>query len=637
MIPPVIRGSSPAGGSPPYTYKWEKSYDKDFLVPILLVNDSDPLNYTPKTNESSASNDTVWFRRTITDSGSNTDVSSPVYFVIQQAVRNNIIVGSPDTLCFSSDPPLLQQGVPDLVVPSLKSLVFNWQLSKNSGSTWGGSLSSSNSYDPPPGLVADTWYRRTVSSGRCIDSSSVTKITVLPSINNNVTGSAGVCFNSPPVTLDGDPAAYGTNKYSFAWQDSSTITGWKNITAGGTNEDYMAPALVSARYRRIVFLGSSNQCKDTSKVLNVNVNPLPTSMILRTADTSICDGQDVRLKLRFTGGSPWNLVYNENLTGKPELRIYDSDTTILLRPLAVTGSASSLFKYSLKSVSDVNGCTSAPLTDTLRATVYRMPVAFAGQDAAVCGKVIKLQAGSDTGIGNWTLPAGAVVSAPDDPTATVTIDETFEGGSVTHKFIWDMTNWQCHSKDTVIVRFDKEVGPVSAGRDAAVYSFDNIVTLSATQLNVWETGKWSVITGTGELDDSEKNSTVVTDLSIGDNSFLWTVTNGICSNDDQLDLLVHEEFIPEGFSPNSDSFNNNFIISGLDLTHQTADLSIMNISGNQVFSSTNRDGKTWVDWDGSNSKGTTLPEGTYYYVLKVTSKLSGLVFKRSGFVLLKRF
>jgi flagellar hook assembly protein FlgD len=56
-----------------------------------------------------------------------------------------------------------------------------------------------------------------------------------------------------------------------------------------------------------------------------------------------------------------------------------------------------------------------------------------------------------------------------------------------------------------------------------------------------------------------------------------------------------------------------------------------------VFSASNRNGNEWEIWDGKNSKGHDLPEGTYYYLLKITSKRNSQVFKKSGFVILKRY
>ncbi len=86
---------------------------------------------------------------------------------------------------------------------------------------------------------------------------------------------------------------------------------------------------------------------------------------------------------------------------------------------------------------------------------------------------------------------------------------------------------------------------------------------------------------------------------------------------DIVEVFVNDIFIPEGFSPNNDpeGYNNTFEIKGLDLENQIAELKIVNSAGTEVFSSTNRNGNEWKVWDGKNSKGKDLPEGTYYYLL----------------------
>ena len=53
MIPPKILGTTPMGGSGPYAYLWEKSYDQVAWTP--LSNDADPVNYTPAVTESANS------------------------------------------------------------------------------------------------------------------------------------------------------------------------------------------------------------------------------------------------------------------------------------------------------------------------------------------------------------------------------------------------------------------------------------------------------------------------------------------------------------------------------------------------------------------------------------------------------
>ena len=157
-----------------------------------------------------------------------------------------------------------------------------------------------------------------------------------------------------------------------------------------------------------------------------------------------------------------------------------------------------------------------------------------------------------------------------------------------------------------------------------------------------ETGTWSVLNnGTGSIDDFSSYKTTIRNLSEGNNSFLWTVSNGPCNLKDSVKINLLKDFIPEGFSPNSDAWNNSFVIEGLNLTDQYVDLSIVNGAGTEVFSTSNHNGQTfndsWTDWNGKNLSGLDLPEGTYYYLLKITSIADNQVFKRSGFIIIKRY
>jgi len=97
------------------------------------------------------------------------------------------------------------------------------------------------------------------------------------------------------------------------------------------------------------------------------------------------------------------------------------------------------------------------------------------------------------------------------------------------------------------------------------------------------------------------------------------------------------DFIPQGFSPNGDSYNNEFRIEGLHLSeNQIGELTVLNGAGTVVYSTTNRDGQEWVDWDGKNNKGIELPDGTYYYLFKLITQ-DNKVIKKSGFIELKRY
>ncbi len=153
------------------------------------------------------------------------------------------------------------------------------------------------------------------------------------------------------------------------------------------------------------------------------------------------------------------------------------------------------------------------------------------------------------------------------------------------------------------------------------------------------TGKWTLLEGSGSFENDTENDTRVNGLEKGMNKFLWTVTKGACKLEDMVVVNISDIVIPEGFSPNNDpgGYNNTFVIKGLDLPNQVAELVIINGAGAEVFSTSNRNGNEWHDWDGTNSKGTDMAEGTYYYLLKITSKGNGQVFKKSGFIVLKRY
>ncbi|NLN29647.1 MAG: hypothetical protein GX158_00170, partial [Bacteroidales bacterium] len=94
--------------------------------------------------------------------------------------------------------------------------------------------------------------------------------------------------------------------------------------------------------------------------------------------------------------------------------------------------------------------------------------------------------------------------------------------------------------------------------------------------------------------------------------------------------------IPGGISPNGDNINDSLVINGLDLVNQTAELIIINGAGTQVFTTSNINGQRWRNWDGRNSNGAELPEGTYYYMLRVISPRAGNVVSKSGFIILRR-
>jgi gliding motility-associated-like protein len=169
-------------------------------------------------------------------------------------------------------------------------------------------------------------------------------------------------------------------------------------------------------------------------------------------------------------------------------------------------------------------------------------------------------------------------------------------------------------------------------------SFDNAIQLHADPIQSYETGKWSITEGSGVFDDDEATEPWVTGALLGTNTYKWTVENGDCVEEDLVTYMISDPVIPELISPNSDTFNDDLTISGINFDTQKVELTILNGAGSLVFSTSNANGNAdWKNWDGTNSKGEDLSEGTYYYLLKVSSgKVEGLVSRKSGFIILKR-
>jgi hypothetical protein len=294
------------------------------------------------------------------------------------------------------------------------------------------------------------------------------------------------------------------------------------------------------------------------------------------------------------------------------------------------------FNYSFASLNDGNGCVATSLTGTRKADVYHTPVADAGPDVEVCGPVCQLAAVPTFGTGAWSFPSQVLSGNASNPTTLVKIDSSFTTANVSYWFLWKETNWLCTSKDSVKIIFDNRIDTINAGPGGDIMTFDNIAKVDAYPLLSFESGLWSVVEGTGDFENNTASSTYVRNISIGNNIYKWSVANGACHLEDTLLFTVAHPVIPEGISPDGNGLNDAMKITGLDLTIQEADLKILNGAGTLVFTTSSRNGNVWKDWTGEDSKGALLPEGTYYYLLNVTSIKTGHVAKVSGFVILKR-
>jgi gliding motility-associated-like protein len=166
----------------------------------------------------------------------------------------------------------------------------------------------------------------------------------------------------------------------------------------------------------------------------------------------------------------------------------------------------------------------------------------------------------------------------------------------------------------------------NAGPDQVI-AYPSGTTMNAELAHSFETGLWTLISGTCDFFDATYPKTSVSGLSKGKNVLLWTVTNGVCSvSSDSVLINVRDLVVPTLITPNMDGKNDYFILKGSDGDGKK-ELVIFDRRGVQVYENANYDNS----WNGVDYKGNPLPDDTYFYVLKIGKGTSV-----SGYIVVRR-
>src|SRR5450432_4719571 len=209
-------------------------------------------------------------------------------------------IGSDQTICNNTTPVPLTGSLPG---GGIGVYSYQWQVSTTSAIAGFASIAGGTAQGYAPAvLVANRWYRRIVTSGVFLDTTSAVTITVTPIItaaSNVITGTQTICFNTIPATLTGPTATGGNGTYVYQWQSSPDNLTFTDI-GGAAAANYTAPALTATTwFRRNV---SSGGCLNTSASIKVTVTPVITVGSNTIAvDQSICNGQT---PIPLTGSTP---------------------------------------------------------------------------------------------------------------------------------------------------------------------------------------------------------------------------------------------------------------------------------------------------------------------------------------------
>lgn len=411
----------------------------------------------------------------------------------------------------------------------------------------------------------------------------------------------------------------GDGSYIYQWEESDDNVTWSLAPGTNSNQNYQPGDLTTLKfYRRVIFSGSSNCCSDTSGVVTIGIDPLPTGAVSNVIDT-ICKGNDVDLTFNLTGTLPWDITYSDGAASFDVNNISNSAYNF-----TVTPDDNSI--YTLSAVTDANGCVATDLTGSANVTVYEVPVADAGADNEICGLDYTLNAVPSVGSGLWTYPGVPVASINNDTQAQSQVSLSDYG---TYTFTWTETNWNCIDSNDVEVVFWEPPTKANAGEDQLLASYAKETLLEGNQPLVGS-GMWLRKDSESEsiINDPLNPSTKVSNLIAGEYQFIWKITNGTCPEEtDIVKITINKMFIPSGFSPNGDGINDFFEIKGInDISNE---LIILNSGGNEVYRQKNYQN----DWFGTYKTGEELPDGTYYFIFYIYD--SDKPKEQSGFVVIK--
>ncbi len=263
---------------------------------------------------------------------------------------------------------------------------------------------------------------------------------------------------------------------------------------------------------------------------------------------------------------------------------------------------------------EVNGTCSDDSTITVN--FYEPPVADAGQDVSLCsGEESKLNASGGI-FYSWNPATGLSDPGISNPIASPIATTTY--------FVTVTDNNGCENFDELTVVVHKQ--PIAnAGPDQELdYIFE---TTMEAELSSLESGEWSVVSGSGKFGNKNSPVSMVTGLSLGENIFIWKVTNEVCPEAaDEVKITVSDFLVPSVITPNGDNKNDYFVVRGIG-NFDSSELIVFNRWGAEIYKNENYKN----DWDGRDHNGNELPDDTYFFILNIKN-----VRVIKGYVVIKR-
>jgi len=290
--PLSLSGTTPVGGTEPFTWLWLVSQDS---VNWTLIPGATTSVYSPL-----AQSHVLGYRRLV-DAGVCPPDTSPAVFIYPERIIGLNQLSSDQSICSGSIPNILSGTQPS---GGNQQYLFQWEISPDvlswqliPGATFPDYL--------PPALTQSNYYRRIVEAGLCPDDTSafVHIIVEVPLGQNIISSDQTLCEGISGNPLSGSVPTGGSGIYQYQWESSGDNNTWQNITdATSTNYNLVAsPGQVY--YRRIV---KSGACPDlASNSVLISAQPAIVNNNLGSSQTLCSTGSPGQLSgvIPLSGGT----------------------------------------------------------------------------------------------------------------------------------------------------------------------------------------------------------------------------------------------------------------------------------------------------------------------------------------------
>ncbi|MBL0330201.1 MAG: DUF2341 domain-containing protein [Bacteroidetes bacterium] len=422
-------------------------------------------------------------------------------------ISNGVCPSSTDTVTiYRFDfPTIANAGFDSTICSSASTLNANapivgtgiWSVISGTGTVTSPTSNSSTVTGMSIGVNKFVW---TISNGVCLSSKDTVTINVdaYPTIAN-----AGsdfiICASS--ATLNGNTPIVGTGLWTIV-SGSGTITNPTSPTSSITG--------VSVGVNVFVWTISNGTCVPTTDTVVATINTFATPANAGS-DSTICSSfSSLNGNIPIVGIGTWSVIAGTGIL---------SDSSNVTSGISGLSIGTNTFVWSITS----GAC---PVShDTVNYFVDPLPtVANAGFDSTICSANSTLNGNTPAiGSGTWTVTAGgASLFAATSPSCGVS------GLSVgVNTFVWTIANGTCPSSfDTVSIFVDPFPTAANAGFDSTICSSTSSLNGNVPTIG---TGNWSVVSGAGTITTPSSPTTAISGLSIGTNTFVWTISNGTCS------------------------------------------------------------------------------------------------------------